>query len=48
MMRMRLKQKQAFNESKFGEAFGQANAAEHLAINAKRVLEHVEEKEEKE
>lgn len=29
----------AFNESKFGEAFGLAEAAEHLAKNAKRQLE---------
>lgn len=32
----------AFNQGKFGEAFGQANAAEHLAVNAMRVLEHKE------
>ena len=29
----------AFNETKFGEAFGQATAAEQLAKNAKKILE---------
>ncbi|MEK6852565.1 MAG: hypothetical protein AABX59_01670, partial [Nanoarchaeota archaeon] len=32
----------AFNEGKYGEAFGQANAAMHLAINAKRILTKTE------
>lgn len=33
----------AFNESKFGEAFGQANSAEQLAENAEKILERFEE-----
>ncbi len=36
----------AFNETKFGEAFGQATAAKNLAKNANRLLEKVLEKEE--
>ena len=35
--------RQAFNESKFGEAFGQATAAGMLARNADKILSHVEE-----
>lgn len=38
----------AFNETKFGEAFGQANSAERLARNAKRILERLAEEEEDE
>jgi|GEM_PF-5430642 len=33
----------AYNESKYGEAFGQAVSAEHLAENAKRLAERVSE-----
>ena len=40
------KARTALNENKFGEAFGQANAAEHLAVNAQRILEHKESNEE--
>lgn len=39
--------KVAYNESKHGEAFGQATAAESLAKNAKRLIERAEEIEEK-
>ena len=35
----------AFSETKFGEAFGQANSAERLARNAKRILERLVEEE---
>ncbi len=38
----------AFNETKFGEAFGQANAAEQLSKNADKILERFLEKEEEE
>lgn len=38
----------AFNETKFGEAFGQSNAAEKLAENADKILERALEKEEEE
>jgi len=38
----------AFNETKFGEAFGQANAAEQLAKNAEKILERLLEREEEE
>ena len=38
----------AFNETKFGEAFGQANAAEQLAENADKILERALEREEEE
>lgn len=36
----------AFNETKFGEAFGLANVAEQLAKNAEKILERFLEKEE--
>ncbi|MEK6909465.1 MAG: DUF5667 domain-containing protein [Candidatus Aenigmatarchaeota archaeon] len=38
----------AFNETKFGEAFGLSNAAEQLAKNAEKILERFLEKEEEE
>jgi len=39
---------EAFNETKFGKAFGQANAAEQLAKNAEKILERFLEEEEEE
>lgn len=39
---------EAFNETKFGEAFGLANAAEQLAENAEEILEKALEREEEE
>lgn len=37
------KAEEAFNASKFGEAYGLANAAEHLAENAERIAERLRE-----
>ena len=42
------KAREAFNETKFGEAFGLANAAEQLAKNAEKILERILELEEEE
>ncbi len=40
-----IKAEKAFEKENYGEAFGQATAAEELAINAERMIERIEEKE---